>query len=221
MKALIISEDEKVCNSLNETLVSSGYDTIIYKWLLKALDNIEEIRPDLIVVSSSEYPRHWKTLVQFVKSGIGGDNVQIYLYEPNPISQEDQEKARILGITGYFDKLEEFNPAKSGGSEEEHSTIVTEPEPAITNTGHFMFTHPSTKKFISGKFFDYNGKTMSCSFYDSKELQQISDNMVIEKFTFFDSKQVKLCSVKVNEIVNIVPDNPFVIVEVLEIYEHN
>ena len=87
MKALIISEEEKVYSTLNDILIKADYDTIIYKWLLKALDNIEEIRPDLIVVSSSEYPRHWKTLVQFVKSGIGGDDIDIYLYEPNPISQ--------------------------------------------------------------------------------------------------------------------------------------
>ena len=55
MKALIISEDEKVYTTLDEILKNANYDTIIYKWLLKALDNIEEIRPDLIVVSSSEY----------------------------------------------------------------------------------------------------------------------------------------------------------------------
>ena len=106
MKALIISEDENVYSVLNSVLQKAGYDTIIYKWLLKALDNIEEIRPDCIVVSSSEYPRHWKTLVQFVKSGIGGDEVEVYLYEPNPMSSEDEEKARVLGITDYFTSLE-------------------------------------------------------------------------------------------------------------------
>ena len=108
MKALIISEDENVYSTLDNILKKASYDTIIYKWLLKALDNIEEIRPDLIVVSSSEYPRHWKTLVQFVKSGIGGDNVQIYLYEPTPVSKEDEEKARILGVSGCFSKFDEF-----------------------------------------------------------------------------------------------------------------
>ena len=54
MKALIISEDESVYSTLDNILKKASYDTIIYKWLLKALDNIEEIRPDLIVVSSSE-----------------------------------------------------------------------------------------------------------------------------------------------------------------------
>lgn len=219
MKALIISEDEKVYNSLNETLTKAGYDTIIYKWLLKALDNIEEIRPDCIVVSSSEYPRHWKTLVQFVKSGIGGENVDIYLYEPNPISQEDQEKAKILGITGYFDKLEDFTPRQ-----DTELKIVEDKAPetdAVINTGHFMFTHPVTKKFVSGKFFDYNGKTLSCSFYDTNDLKELMSGNLIEQFTFFDTKVTRMCKVRINELVSIFTSNPIVIVEVQQIYEQN
>ena len=135
MKALIISEDENVYTSLNNTLIEAGYDTIIYKWLLKALDNIEEIRPDCIVVSSSEYPRHWKTLVQFVKSGIGGDDVDVYLYEPNPMSTEDEEKARILGITDYFTSLEPSVLEQLFGKKEEavevEKTVVQEAEPVV------------------------------------------------------------------------------------------
>lgn len=236
MKALIISEDENVYTSLNNTLIEAGYDTIIYKWLLKALDNIEEIRPDCIVVSSSEYPRHWKTLVQFVKSGIGGENVDIYLYEPNPISEEDKEKAKILGITGYFDTLESFTIPKVGGQttpepEAVQNPVIVEvpqevkepevPAQTVTNTGHFMFTHPASLKFVSGKFFDYNGKTMSCSLFDSKDLEKLETGMLINHFTFFDSKTTKLCAARVCDIVKLVPTNPIIIIEISEIYEQN
>ena len=252
MKALIISEDEKVYTSLNQTLVEAGYDTIIYKWLLKALDNIEEIRPDCIVVSSSEYPRHWKTLVQFVKSGIGGEDVKIYLYEPNPISDEDRKKAEILGISDYFETLESFKDIMP--PKQEIETVVPEsdvnfsdnaqvpeiesvvpettyvvPEPvegpdksdAIINTGHFMFTNPVSCKFIAGTFFDYNGSTLSCKFYDSKDVESVSAGSLIDRFTFFDSKVTRMCSVKVTDVVSIIPSNTFVIVKISEIYEEN
>lgn len=279
MKALIISEDENVYSTLDEILKNASYDTIIYKWLLKALDNIEEIRPNLIVVSSSEYPRHWKTLVQFVKSGIGGDDVEIYLYEPTPVSDEDQEKARVLGVTGCFSEFDEFSkmvlrqaqeaqeiivdePSAAPGSEQ---TVVPElvegPEPnevaeptvvpeqtvvpklvegpeqeevplventqtssqetAVTNTGHFMFTHPSTQKFISGKYFDYNGNTLSCSFFDEADLSSVKEEMLIESFSFFDSIKVRTASVIVKNIMSLAPSNTFVIVEIKDIYEEN
>ena len=256
MKALIISEDENVYTTLNQIFKNAGYDTIIYKWLLKALDNIEEIQPDCIVVSSSEYPRHWKTLVQFVKSGIGGDDVEIYLYEPTPVSQEDAEKAKVLGVTGCFDQFEAFEnmikkveqetavpeqenavpeqetavPEPVEGPQQpvvpEDTTPISEesensPETSISNTGHFMFTHPCSHIFISGKFFDYNGKTLSCSFNDITDMKDLSEGEVIERFTFFDSQTVRMCMVKINELVSIVSSNPFIIVEVQEIYEQN
>ena len=64
MKALLVADDEKAINNISEVLKAAGYDTIVYTWLLKALDNIEEIAPHLIIVSTGDYPRHWKTLAQ-------------------------------------------------------------------------------------------------------------------------------------------------------------
>ncbi|MBR5402243.1 MAG: hypothetical protein IK102_10600 [Treponema sp.] len=264
MKALIISEDQKVCDTLNETLVDAGYDTIIYKWLLKALDNIEEIHPDCIVVSSSEYPRHWKTLVQFVKSGIGGDNVDIYLYEPNPMSDEDEEKARILGITDYFTTLEKSELQKIFKKVQAEPVAkpepVAEPEPvvepesvvepapyiepdpepvpepdfipepiieedpvseasSIPNSGHFMFTHPVSKKFVTGKYFDFNGKTMSCQVQNLKDIEDINKNSKITCFTFFDSEYSHSAKVNVKDVLNISSDNKILVIETVEIYE--
>ena len=235
MKALIISEDEKVYSTLDELLKNAKYDTIIYKWLLKALDNIEEIRPDLIVVSSSEYPRHWKTLVQFVKSGIGGDNVDIYLYEPVPVSQEDEEKAKILGVTGCFSQFEEFAELIKVECEQdvvpevqdvdakpvEGTVVEKEEELSIPNTGHFMFTHPLTNKFISGKYFDYNGKTLSCSFYELKDLDSVNDGMTINCFSFFDSIKTRTGNVIIKNVMSITPTNTVVIVEIQDIYDEN
>lgn len=237
MKALIISEEQNVCDSLNTALQNAGYDTIVYKWLLKALDNIEEIRPDCIVVSSSEYPRHWKTLVQFVKSGIGGDDVQIYLYEPKPMSEEDEEKAKILGITDYFTSLDAQVLQGIFGSKPEETIVqeeviptvqnvtvvpketAEETENAVINTGHYMFTHPVTLQFIAGKYFDYNGKTMSCSLPGPQASLGLSKDCEIASFTFFDEKCTRNAKAIVNNIMNISSDNTVLIVEISEIYE--
>lgn len=247
MKALIISEDENVYSALNSALQKAGYDTIIYKWLLKALDNIEEIRPDCIVVSSSEYPRHWKTLVQFVKSGIGGDQVDVYLYEPNPMSSEDEEKARILGITDYFTSLEAsvLNGIFAVKEEMPEAAVITEEAPAQTEEtvlptveniiaeekepeeektdqakteGHYMFTHPVSGKYLYGKYFDYKGKSLSCVISD---LQGLNKGEKLNSFTFFDSQKTRAAVVIINDIVTVTPGNSLLIVEIQDIYEEN
>lgn len=107
MKAIIICDDEELIGKVDTALASLSYDTIIYRWLLKALDNIEEIRPDIVVVNASDYPRHWKTLTQFIKSGIAGKIPDVILYVPKSFSETEKMKAQKLGIKGIFDSCDE------------------------------------------------------------------------------------------------------------------
>ena len=84
-----------------------------------------------------------------------------------------------------------------------------------------MFTHPKSKKFISGKFFDYNGKTLSCSFYNEQDLNTVENNMAIQTFTFFDSLKTRTAKVILKEIVKVTASNTFVIAEIQDIYDEN
>lgn len=107
MKALIICDEKSVIEKLDKILCGCGFDTIIYNWLLKALDNIEEISPNFTIISVSDYPRHWKTLVQFINSGIARSSDKVILYTPKPLSLEEDKKAQALGVAGCFYSLEE------------------------------------------------------------------------------------------------------------------
>lgn len=106
MKALLIAENERAIENISSVLKNSGYDVIVYKWFLKALDNIEEISPHLILISSEDYPRHWKTLAQFVEAQNGIEKPKIILYTGNDFSDEDRQKAQILGICGLFSQAD-------------------------------------------------------------------------------------------------------------------
>lgn len=102
MKALLIADDEKAITNISEVLKSAGYDVIVYKWLLKAMDNLEEIKPHLIVISTKDYPRHWKTLAQYA-SGISSDyKSEIILYAGEPLSEDELKKAETLHVRGIF-----------------------------------------------------------------------------------------------------------------------
>ena len=109
MKALLISDRPEIIDFVTPLLKDNGFDLIHYRWIIKALDNIEEIQPDVIVLSAAEYPRHWKTLAGFVQSGIGGNDVKMYLYDTEPLSEEDSKKAEDLGILSFE---QEFSKAE-------------------------------------------------------------------------------------------------------------
>lgn len=162
MKALIITEDTILSSKINAVAEKYGVDTIIYKWFMKALDNIEEIKPDVIILNSNEYPRLWKTLVQFVKSGIGGNDVKIYLYEETPLSDEDQKKYIELGITGCFnqitdEKLSFFAPAAKS------ATIIPQVESDLPSIGSFLLCETDKGRMLSGKVNKLEDKTLVCT----------------------------------------------------------
>ncbi len=190
MKALLISDDESIVTPLDSYLKNHQFDTIIYKWLIKALDNIEEIKPDLIVISAAEYPRHWKTLVQFVKSGIGGDNVKIFLYEPSPLSDEDKLKAKKLQVS-YFATLEETDLKKL--------IISFFPE------GNILFNHPKTNAVYSAKLFRKDDKRIQ--FKSDFRIPEIKINDYINHLTLCINDKCEIIKGKVishtNEVITL------------------
>ena len=107
MKALIISDDETFYLSLEKKISELGYSTILYKWLLKALDNIDEINPDLIVLSAEDYPRHWKVLVQHIENKIKNKNLRVFLFTNKDFSKEEKKKSDFLGIETVFKNSDE------------------------------------------------------------------------------------------------------------------
>lgn len=190
MKALLISDDESIVTPLDSYLKNHQFDTIIYKWLIKALDNIEEIKPDLIVISAAEYPRHWKTLVQFVKSGIGGDNVKIFLYEPSPLSDEDKLKAKKLQVS-YFATLEETDLKKL--------IISFFPE------GDILFNHPKTNAVYSAKLYRKDDKRIQ--FKSDFRIPEIKINDYINHLTLCINDKCEIIKGKVishtNEVITL------------------
>lgn len=228
MKALIISDKQNVIDLLNKRLTSEGFDTIIYKWLLKALDNIEEIRPDYIILSAKEYPRHWKTLASFVQSGIGGNDVRFCLYEDEILSSEDKEKAEQLGVE-FYSELKDFVEEDEIIDEETPSiqdadTLNVEEVPTvegvftdnqecvedINNDYSIIISEPVTGKLLFGKSIQLSFDTFECNLTN----ENFSINQQIKYITVSNDKN---CLSFKGEIVSLTADKTSI--KVLKYYE--
>ena len=95
MKALLISESDEILNSYAAFFKEAGYDTVCYRWLLKAMDNLEEIEPQLVFIDGFGYPRHWKTLAQYIKTSF--KNAPLVLLAAD-LSEEETKKADCLDV---------------------------------------------------------------------------------------------------------------------------
>jgi hypothetical protein len=100
MKLLLIFGSDEILSLVSENIIPLGFDLIRYQQVLKAMDNIEEIDPAAIIISAEDFPRHWKTLAQFVRSNHSKSACPIILLNGPAFSVEDASKAFSLGVSG-------------------------------------------------------------------------------------------------------------------------
>ena len=106
MKALLISENNKKTELMIAAVKESGNSPIHYRYFMKALDNIEEISPEVIIIDTEDFPRHWKVLCQFTSSELFEEPVKVILYVPENFSEEDIKKSEILKVFGIIRQKE-------------------------------------------------------------------------------------------------------------------
>ena len=179
MKALVISERSEIIDFVTPRLEEMGFDIIHYKWIIKALDNIEEIQPDVIVLSAGEYPRHWKTLAGFVQSGIGGNDVGVYLYETAPLSVDEEKKAQGLGVLQFTDFYDKF---------------LKDNEPSFISVEVAYNEALGLMHFSSGKYFEEENKI---------ELnEEITNVSYLKYISIYDGNNSKSFAASVEKVSN-------------------
>lgn len=102
MKVVLIAESEATINEYTSFLEEAGADVITYRWFLKALDNLTEIQPHIIIVSALDFPRHWKTIFTHIEAGAVKSQPLVYLITDPSFTDSEKKKAMFLGAQDIF-----------------------------------------------------------------------------------------------------------------------
>jgi hypothetical protein len=162
MKLLLVSGSDELYGRIFSVAGSAGFDIILYRDILKAMDNIEELDPDTIVIGASDFPRHWKPLVHYARTVLPTRERRYIILVNEGFSAQDKVKARFLGVTGFLndslkknDGLECLKRAFLPGA-----PAVKDAAPAGEGgkgSGRafrglaLIFTNPETGAFVTGK----------------------------------------------------------------------
>jgi len=103
MKLLLVFAADENCNIISRSISPLGFEMIRYRQVLKAMDNIDEINPSAIVVSARDFPRHWKFLVQFVRTERANEICPIVILKGGNFSTQEMTSAYFLGVSGIID----------------------------------------------------------------------------------------------------------------------
>lgn len=157
MKALLVVEDDAVADVVRFYLEPLGLDIIRYRDPLKALDNLDEVCPDAVVMSAKDFPRHWKSIVVDLRAARPKTACAILLLKGEYFPFEEAAKAAFLGVNAVLkedlsDKaeLERFQQVLKRYIEIDDSRLSDRHTPGPWDKLGFVFSHPASDVTISG-----------------------------------------------------------------------
>jgi hypothetical protein len=157
MKALLVVEDDDVAEMVRCNVQPLGLDIIHYRDPIKALDNLDEIAPDAVIMSARDYPRHWKTIVVDVRAARPKAACAIILLKGEYFPFEEAAKAAYLGVNGVIKEnisdpaeLDRFVQILKRYVQIDESRLSDRHAPSPSDRYGFVFSHPGTFMTITG-----------------------------------------------------------------------
>jgi len=158
MKALLIINDDATSQIASFYLKPMGMDIIRYRDPLKALDNLEEIQPDAIIMSARDFPRHWKPIVVNIRSKFNKSACIIVLLKGDYFPMEEAAKAAHLEVNGIIredlgDEMERtrFQQLFKRYVQVDEARTTDRRPVAKWDKLDFVFNHPANMAPITGR----------------------------------------------------------------------
>lgn len=161
VKTLLVIEQDNTKDQILEHLAPRGFDFIHYRNPIKALDNIEEIKPDLVIFSAVDFPRHWKPFITLQRSFFSKDESVFILLKGDHFPAEESTKASALEVNGIVS--DNFNDPEVLGQLEDifsRYNVIDDKRisrrylSTVTKDLEFIFTHPLFPSLITGEITD-------------------------------------------------------------------
>lgn len=158
MKALLLVENDRIAEIIRFYLRPLGFEVLRYRNPVKAIDNLDEIEPDAVVISARDFPRHWKIVAQAIRAVRDKTECVIVLLKGELFPFEEAAKAAHLGINGVV--KDDLDDRREQGHfqrllkryvtvEESRSSDRIAPSP--WDRLDFMFAHPKTLVPVGGR----------------------------------------------------------------------
>lgn len=146
MKTLLIAGNDSDTQNCTDYLKTIGSENILYRWPLKAIDNIDEIDPQMVVINADDFPRHWKICIQFLRSIPHYEHIPVFLLSKKGLEAIELDKAECLGVRKVL------TPALPETEQKIFYNILLQEDLIIEKTSiSVIFQHPLTYRPVTGQ----------------------------------------------------------------------
>jgi hypothetical protein len=161
MKILLVAEREELGTHIRTHFQPHGSELIQYWNPIKAMDNIDEVAPDVVLFSARDFPRQWKTFVNFLRGSRSKHDTVFVLLKGDDLPYEEASKAQHLDVNGIVhENLEDRQELgrlrelvmryKNIEETRKERRLIPGPNDRLA----FAFTHPNTMQIITGSVED-------------------------------------------------------------------
>jgi CheY-like chemotaxis protein len=204
MKSLLVIENPDTRERIIRHLSPLGFDFIHYSNPVKALDNIEEIAPDLVLYSAEDFPRHWKPYIRLLREIRGRETSVFILLIGESFPSEEASKATALGVNGMVKssleetedirKLEDifsrYGMYDDGRSDRRISG-------KYLHDAEFIFSHPHNLSIITGVITDLSLGGLRFEPDHPELTSDIPEGVIIDNCSLSIEEEIFTVSVKV------------------------
>jgi DNA-binding NarL/FixJ family response regulator len=190
VKTLLVIDHDNLKDQIIEHMAPQGFDFIHYNNPIKALDNIEEIKPDLVIFSAVDFPRHWKPFITVLRSFMDKNESVFILLKGDQFPSEESTKASTLEVNGIIS--ENLNdPVVIGQMEDIFSryNIISDKRISrryisnVIQDFEFIFTHPINSSLIIGEITDISIGGISFTPESLQLTQDVREGTIISNCT--------------------------------------
>ncbi len=104
MKFMLVSESDTLKPYLHRHFAMQQAEVIHYDNPIKAMDNLDEISPSVILFSATDFPRHWKPFIIFLRNTYGRHESVFILLIGETFGAEEADKAEFLDVNAVVDE---------------------------------------------------------------------------------------------------------------------
>ncbi|MCA1949113.1 MAG: PilZ domain-containing protein [Treponema sp.] len=188
MKLLLVIASDDTYAFIASYVRPLGFELIRYRHPLKAMDNIDEVDPDGVIISGEDFPRHWKTLVQFIRSERPKDKTAIVVLKGPNFPFEEAAKASYIGVSGIVsenlsnpEELDRLQGILSRYLPIDDGRRSKRIRPAPWDRFGFIACNPADQTFITGNLETISATGISLLPEDAHSVQKLGLDAVLSE----------------------------------------
>lgn len=103
MKLMLVSHSDALVPQLERSFAFQQADVIHYANPIKAMDNLGEIQPEVVLFAATDFPRHWKPFVVFLRTTFARHESIFILLINETFTEDEADKAEWLDVNAIVD----------------------------------------------------------------------------------------------------------------------